>query len=62
VRLVREAGFSWAYTAAPDAWHGDPFRIPRRCVSEQASRGYVAPFSAAAFRAEIEGAFDRFRG
>jgi L-malate glycosyltransferase len=61
VRLAREAGFAWAYTAAPAAWDGDVFRIPRRVVSEQASRGYVAPFSAAAFRAEVEGAFDRFR-
>jgi peptidoglycan/xylan/chitin deacetylase (PgdA/CDA1 family) len=62
VRLVREAGFAWAFTAEPGAWDGDPYRIPRRCVAEQASRGYVAPFSAAAFRAEVEGAFDRFRG
>ncbi|MBI5478319.1 MAG: polysaccharide deacetylase family protein [Deltaproteobacteria bacterium] len=61
VRLVREAGFSWAFTAAPGPWDGDPFRIPRRVVAEQASRGYVAPFSAAAFLAEVEGAYDRLR-
>jgi L-malate glycosyltransferase len=62
VRLVREAGFAWAFTAEPAAWDGDPFRIPRRVVAEQASRGYVAPFSSASFRAEVEGAYDRLRG
>jgi len=60
-RLVREAGFAWAFTAEPGPWDGDPFRIPRRVVAEQASRGYVAPFSAASFRAEVEGAYDRLR-
>jgi glycosyltransferase involved in cell wall biosynthesis/peptidoglycan/xylan/chitin deacetylase (PgdA/CDA1 family) len=60
-RLVREAGFAWAFTAEPSAWDGDAYRIPRRVVAEQASRGYLAPFSAAAFRAEVEGAYDRLR-
>jgi glycosyltransferase involved in cell wall biosynthesis/peptidoglycan/xylan/chitin deacetylase (PgdA/CDA1 family) len=62
VRLVGEAGFAWAYTAMPAPWDGDPYRIPRRVVAEQASRAFAGPFSERAFLAEVEGAYDRLRG
>jgi glycosyltransferase involved in cell wall biosynthesis/peptidoglycan/xylan/chitin deacetylase (PgdA/CDA1 family) len=61
VQLVREAGFRYAFTVADGPWDGDPLRLPRRCVAEQASRGYAGPFSAAAFLADVEGAYDHLR-
>jgi glycosyltransferase involved in cell wall biosynthesis len=62
VRLVREAGFAWAFTVSDAPWDGDPLRLPRRCVTEAGSRGYAGPFAAAAFLADVEGAYARLAG
>jgi peptidoglycan/xylan/chitin deacetylase (PgdA/CDA1 family) len=59
---VRAVGFEYAVVAMPhQAVEADPYRIARRCISEQSSRGYATAFSEGAFLAEVEGALDRFR-
>jgi glycosyltransferase involved in cell wall biosynthesis/peptidoglycan/xylan/chitin deacetylase (PgdA/CDA1 family) len=62
VALVGAAGFTHAFTVSERPWDGDPLRVPRRCVAEQASRGYAGGFDEAAFLAEVEGAYDLVRG
>ncbi|MCC6997332.1 MAG: polysaccharide deacetylase family protein [Deltaproteobacteria bacterium] len=60
--LVERAGHEYAVTLDAAPWHGDRYAIGRRCVSEQQSRAYAGPFSAALFLADVEGALDPLRG
>ncbi len=64
LQVVRDAGFRSAVTtmSGSNAAGFDPFRLRRRSLSEGACLDPAGRFSAVLARAELEGAFDGWRG